>query len=249
MDFLADVWVTCPVCEGRRFNNETLEVRFKEKSIAEVLDMDIQQALVHFENVPKIARLLQALHDVGLDYLKLGQPSPTLSGGEAQRIKLARELGKRSTGKTVYLLDEPTTGLHFADVHRLLDVLHGFVDAGNTVVVVEHNLDVIKTADWVIDLGPDGGAGGGEVVVAGPPEEVARCEASFTGTAFTNGFSRNPYRYEREERKGEEANERRTDEERSTTSKLISPLASRHARSFREWEWDAGYHHSRRDTT
>ncbi len=184
MDFLADVWVTCPVCEGRRFNNETLEVRFKEKSIAEVLDMDIQQALVHFENVPKIARLLQALHDVGLDYLKLGQPSPTLSGGEAQRIKLARELGKRSTGKTVYLLDEPTTGLHFADVHRLLDVLHGFVDAGNTVVVVEHNLDVIKTADWVIDLGPDGGAGGGEVVVAGPPEEVARCEASFTGAAL-----------------------------------------------------------------
>ncbi|MDQ3333220.1 MAG: excinuclease ABC subunit UvrA, partial [Planctomycetota bacterium] len=138
MDFLADIWVPCPVCEGRRFNRETLEVKFKEKNIAEVLDMDVQQALEHFENVPKVRRLLQALHDVGLDYLKLGQPSPTLSGGEAQRVKLARELGKRSTGRTIYLLDEPTTGLHFADVHRLLDVLHGFVEAGNTVLVVEH---------------------------------------------------------------------------------------------------------------
>ncbi len=158
MDFLADVWVTCPVCEGQRFNRETLQVRFKGKTIADVLEMDIQQALEHFENVPTIAHKLQTLHDVGLDYLKLGQPSPTLSGGEAQRIKLARELVKKSTGKTLYLLDEPTTGLHFADIKLLLKVLHDFVDAGNTVLVVEHNLDVIKTADWLIDLGPEGGA-------------------------------------------------------------------------------------------
>ncbi|MGC1275869.1 MAG: excinuclease ABC subunit UvrA [Planctomycetaceae bacterium] len=184
MDFLADIWVPCPVCESRRFNHETLEVKFKDKSIADVLEMDIQQALEHFENVPKVRRLLQALHDVGLDYLKLGQPSPTLSGGEAQRVKLARELGKRSTGRTIYLLDEPTTGLHFADVHRLLDVLHGFVSAGNTVLVVEHNLDVIKTADWVIDLGPEGGDGGGAVVASGTPEQIAACEKSYTGAAL-----------------------------------------------------------------
>ena len=184
MDFLADIWVPCPVCGEHRFNLETLEVRFKGASIADVLEMDVQQALEHFENVPKIHRLLRTLHDVGLDYLKLGQPSPTLSGGEAQRIKLARELGKRSTGRTLYLLDEPTTGLHFADVHKLLEVLHGFVDAGNTVLVVEHNLDVLKTADWLIDLGPDGGAGGGRIVAAGTPEEVARCEESYTGRAL-----------------------------------------------------------------
>jgi excinuclease ABC subunit A len=192
MDFLADVWVTCPVCEGRRFNHETLEVRFKGKSISEVLDMDVQEGLVHFENVPKIVALLKALDGVGLDYLKLGQPSPTLSGGEAQRIKLARELGKRSTGKTIYLLDEPTTGLHFADIHKLLDVLHGFVDQGNTVLVVEHNLDVIKTADWVIDLGPDGGAGGGRILVAGTPEEVAACRESYTGRALKPVLARKP---------------------------------------------------------
>ncbi|MEX2093286.1 MAG: excinuclease ABC subunit UvrA [Pirellulales bacterium] len=173
MDFLADVWVTCPVCEGKRFSRETLQVRFKEKSIADVLEMDIQQLLVLFENVPHVRHKLQTLHDVGLDYLKLGQPSPTLSGGEAQRIKLARELVKKSTGKTLYLLDEPTTGLHFADIQLLLKVLHDFVAAGNTVLVVEHNLDVIKTADWVIDLGPEGGDGGGQVVTVGTPEEVA----------------------------------------------------------------------------
>jgi excinuclease ABC subunit A len=184
MDFLADIWVPCPVCEGRRFNHETLEVRYRERNIAEVLDMDVQEALDVFQNHPRIKALLQTLHDVGLDYLKLGQPSPTLSGGEAQRIKLARELGKRSTGKTIYLLDEPTTGLHFADVEKLLEVLHGFVNAGNTVLVVEHNLDVIKTADWIIDLGPEGGAGGGEVVAVGTPEEVAACEASHTGRAL-----------------------------------------------------------------
>jgi excinuclease ABC subunit A len=184
MDFLADVWVTCPVCEGRRFNRETLQVRFKGKSIHDVLEMDVQEALVHFANVPKIRGMLQTLHDVGLDYLKLGQPAPTLSGGEAQRIKLARELCRRSTGQTLYVLDEPTTGLHFDDIHKLLEVLHGFVDAGNTVIVIEHNLDVIKTADWIIDLGPEGGNGGGEVVVAGTPEEVAACERSFTGQAL-----------------------------------------------------------------
>jgi excinuclease ABC subunit A len=184
MDFLADVWVTCPVCEGKRFNRETLQVRFKDKSIADVLEMDVQQALEVFENVPNIRHKLQTLHDVGLDYLKLGQASPTLSGGEAQRIKLARELVKKSTGKTLYLLDEPTTGLHFADIHLLLKVLHDFVEAGNTVLVVEHNLDVVKTADWIIDLGPEGGEAGGEILIAGTPEEVAKCPASYTGRAL-----------------------------------------------------------------
>ncbi len=172
MDFLADIWVTCPVCQGHRFNRETLQVLFKGKSIAEVLEMDIQQASQHFESIPSIHHKLSTLHAVGLDYLKIGQPSPTLSGGEAQRIKLARELVKKSTGKTLYVLDEPTTGLHFADIEMLLKVLHAFVDAGNTVLVVEHNLDVIKTADWLIDIGPEGGAGGGELVVCGTPEEV-----------------------------------------------------------------------------
>jgi excinuclease ABC subunit A len=184
MDFLADVWVTCPVCEGRRFNRETLQVRFKCKSIRDVLEMDVQEALVHFQNVPRIRPMLQTLHDVGLDYIKLGQPAPTLSGGEAQRVKLARELCRRATGRTLYLLDEPTTGLHFDDVHKLLQVLHNFVEAGNTVLVIEHNLDVIKTADWIIDLGPEGGADGGEVVAVGTPEEVAANEGSYTGQAL-----------------------------------------------------------------
>lgn len=184
MDFLADIWVTCPVCQGKRFNKETLEVRFKGKNINDVLDMDIQQALDHFENHPKLMKSLQTLHDVGMDYIKLGQPSPTLSGGEAQRVKLAKELSKRSTGKTVYILDEPTTGLHFVDIEHLLRVLHGFVDAGNTVIVVEHNLDVIKTADWVIDLGPEGGSGGGRILAEGTPEQIAKCEDSYTGRAL-----------------------------------------------------------------
>ena len=184
MDFLADVWVSCPVCEGRRFNRETLHVRFKGKNISDVLNMDVQEALEHFANVPRIARMLQTLHDVGLDYIKLGQPSPTLSGGEAQRIKLARELVKSSTGKTLYLLDEPTTGLHFDDIRKLLDVLHGFTAQGNTVIVIEHNLDVIKTADWVIDLGPEGGADGGRIVAEGTPEEISQVEASHTGAAL-----------------------------------------------------------------
>jgi len=192
MDFLADVWVTCPVCEGHRFNRETLQVRFKGKNIHDVLEMDVQEALELFTNVPKVREMLQTLHDVGLDYIKLGQPSPTLSGGEAQRIKLARELCRRSTGKTLYILDEPTTGLHFDDISKLLQVLHGFADAGNTVVVIEHNLDVIKTADWIIDLGPDGGAGGGHIVCTGTPESVAGCRESFTGQALADLFSRSP---------------------------------------------------------
>ena len=178
MDFLADVWVTCPVCEGHRFNRETLQIRYKGKSIADVLEMDIQEALSHFENIPGIRHKLQTLHDVGLDYMKLGQPSPTLSGGEAQRVKLARELVKMSTGRTLYLLDEPTTGLHFADIQLLLKVLHDFVDAGNTVLVVEHNLEVVKTADWIIDLGPEGGEAGGRIVASGTPEDIAHKAAT-----------------------------------------------------------------------
>ena len=190
MDFLADVWVTCPVCEGHRYNHETLRVNFKGSSIAEVLEMDVQQLLELFQNIPKVQHKLQTLHDVGLDYIKLGQPSPTLSGGEAQRIKLARELTKKSTGQTLYLLDEPTTGLHFADIKVLLKVLQSFVDAGNTVLVVEHNLDVVKTADWIIDLGPEGGAGGGRLVAAGTPEEVVRVPSSYTGQSLAEILSR-----------------------------------------------------------
>ncbi len=181
MQFLADVWVRCDECKGKRYNRETLQVKYKGKSIADVLDMDVQTALEFFDNVPRVRRILQTLHDVGLDYIKLGQPATTLSGGEAQRVKLARELARVATGRTIYILDEPTTGLHFADVQNLLRVLHRLVDAGNTVIVIEHNLDVIKTADWVIDLGPEGGDGGGYIVAAGTPEAVALVEASHTG--------------------------------------------------------------------
>ena len=181
MHFLPDVFVTCDQCRGQRYNRETLEVHFKGLSIAEVLDLTVQQAREVFAAHPKIVRILDTLVAVGLGYIHLGQPATTLSGGEAQRVKLSRELAKRATGRTLYLLDEPTTGLHFDDVNKLLKVLHALVDRGNTVVVIEHNLDVIKTADWVIDLGPEGGEGGGEVVVAGTPDEVARCKASYTG--------------------------------------------------------------------
>ena len=181
MQFLADVWVRCDGCKGKRYNRETLQVKYKGKSIAEVLEMDVQTSLEFFDNVPRIKRILSTLHDVGLDYIALGQSATTLSGGEAQRVKLSKELARVATGRTIYILDEPTTGLHFADVQRLLTVLHRLVDAGNTVLVIEHNLDVIKTADWVIDLGPEGGTGGGHVVAQGTPEQVAQNDASHTG--------------------------------------------------------------------
>jgi excinuclease ABC subunit A len=181
MQFLADVWVRCDECKGRRYNRETLQVKYKGKSISDILDMDVQTALEFFDNVPRVRRILQTLHDVGLDYIKLGQPATTLSGGEAQRVKLAKELARVATGRTIYILDEPTTGLHFADVQHLLRVLHRLVDAGNTVIVIEHSLDVIKTADWVVDMGPEGGDGGGYLVAAGTPEDVAMTEGSHTG--------------------------------------------------------------------
>ena len=181
MHFLPDVYVPCEVCGGKRYNRETLEVRYKGKTIYDVLEMTVEEALDFFKNVPRILNKVQTLYDVGLGYLKLGQPSTTLSGGEAQRIKLATELSKRSTGKTIYVLDEPTTGLHFADVHKLVEILHRLTDEGNTVVVIEHNLDVIKVADYIIDMGPDGGDRGGTVVVAGTPEQVAEHPTSYTG--------------------------------------------------------------------
>jgi excinuclease ABC subunit A len=173
--------VTCDVCHGKRYNRETLEVLYKGHTIADVLDMTVEDAFRLFENVPVIARKLETLRAVGLDYIKLGQSATTLSGGEAQRVKLSKELSKRDTGSTLYILDEPTTGLHFHDIEQLLDVLHKLVEQGNTVVVIEHNLDVIKTADWLVDLGPEGGAGGGRILVSGTPETVAATKASHTG--------------------------------------------------------------------
>jgi excinuclease ABC subunit A len=181
MHFLPDVWVTCESCGGKRYNRDVIDVRYKGVSIAEVLNMTVAEALEHFINVPGIVRSLQTLYDVGLGYIKMGQASTTLSGGEAQRVKLGRELARPSTGKTVYILDEPTTGLHFVDIQKLLDVLNRLVDAGNTVIVIEHNLDVVKTADWVIDLGPEGGVDGGALIACGTPEEVASAEGSHTG--------------------------------------------------------------------
>jgi excinuclease ABC subunit A len=169
------------VCHGARYNRETLEVHFKGKTISEILDMPIEEAAAFFEAVPAISRHLRTLNDVGLGYVRLGQPAPTLSGGEAQRVKLASELQKRSTGRTVYVLDEPTTGLHFEDIRKLLQVLQGLVDKGNTVIVIEHNLDVIKTADWVVDMGPEGGSGGGTVVAEGTPDDIAEAPSSHTG--------------------------------------------------------------------
>ena len=188
MGLLSDVWVECEVCNGKRFNTETLAIKYKGKDISEVLEMDIDTALAHFADIPRIARGLKLLHDVGLDYIKLGQPAPTLSGGEAQRIKLSRELSKRGTGKTLYILDEPTTGLHFDDVNKLLTILHRLVDDGNTVVVVEHNLEVINSADYLIDLGPEGGVGGGTIVAEGTPEQIAEMPESYTGQALRGDF-------------------------------------------------------------
>ena len=180
MNFLPDVMVPCEVCHGKRYNRETLEVRYKGKSIADVLDMTVNQAVEFFENVPDILRKIKTIQDVGLGYIKLGQPSTTLSGGECQRMKLATELSKRDTGKTMYILDEPTTGLHFEDIRILMNVLEKLVDKGNTVLIIEHNLDVIKLADYIIDMGPEGGRAGGQVMVTGTPEEVAASGKGFT---------------------------------------------------------------------
>ncbi len=181
MHFLPDIFVKCETCGGLRYNRETLEIRYKGKNIAEVLHMTIEEAVSFFENFPKLQRVLQTLADVGMDYIRLGQSSTTLSGGEAQRVKLSSELGKRATGRTLYMLDEPTTGLHFADISKLLGVLNRLVDRGNTVLVIEHNLDVIKCADWVIDLGPEGGDAGGQIVATGTPEDLTAIKASYTG--------------------------------------------------------------------
>jgi excinuclease ABC subunit A len=181
MHFLPDVYVPCDVCRGKRYNRETLEIRYKGRNIHEVLNMTVEDASEFFRNVPVVAKKLVTLMDVGLSYIHLGQNATTLSGGEAQRVKLAKELSKRDTGSTLYILDEPTTGLHFHDIKQLLAVLHRLRDKGNTVVVIEHNLDVIKTADWIVDLGPEGGDGGGQVIATGTPEDVADTKASFTG--------------------------------------------------------------------
>lgn len=181
MHFLPDIYVPCEVCKGKRYNQETLEVKYKGKSISDVLDMTVEEALEFFANVPRIKQKIQTLADVGLGYIKLGQPSTTLSGGEAQRVKLATELSKKATGKTLYILDEPTTGLHIADVHKLVDILQRLVDTGNSIIVIEHNLDLIKTADYIIDLGPEGGENGGTVVQVGTPEQVVKNEKSYTG--------------------------------------------------------------------
>ncbi|MFN3347114.1 MAG: ATP-binding cassette domain-containing protein, partial [Candidatus Bipolaricaulaceae bacterium] len=194
MHFLPDVYVPCEACKGTRYNKETLAIRYKGRNIAEVLDMTVEEALAFFSAIPPIRERLQTLYDVGLGYIKLGQPATELSGGEAQRIKLARELSKRQTGRTLYLLDEPTTGLHPEDVRKLLNVLHRLVDAGNTVIVIEHNLDVIKTADWIIDLGPEGGERGGEIVAEGPPERIAEVAHSYTGQFLRQVLALEPVR-------------------------------------------------------
>ena len=181
MQFLPDIYIPCEVCKGKRYNRETLEVKYKDKSIADVLDMSVDEAYKLFKDIPQIERKLKLLKDVGLGYIKLGQPATTLSGGEAQRIKLAKELSKVATGKTLYILDEPTTGLHFEDVKKLINVLNKLVDKGNTVIIIEHNLDIVKSADWIIDLGPEGGDKGGYIVAEGPPEKVAEVQESYTG--------------------------------------------------------------------
>ena len=194
MHFLPDVYVQCDVCKGKRYNRETLEITFKDKSIADVLDMTVEEGRDFFKAVPSIRDKLRTLDRVGLGYIHIGQPATTLSGGEAQRVKLAKELSRRATGRTLYILDEPTTGLHFDDVRKLLDVLHALVEQGNTVIVIEHNLEVIKTADHIIDLGPEGGDGGGRLVASGTPEAIANVEDSYTGRFLAPYFSRRPQR-------------------------------------------------------
>ncbi len=206
MHFLPDVYVTCETCKGQRYNRETLEVKFKGKSIADVLDMTVEDGAKFFAAVPAIANKLETLNRVGLGYVKVGQQATTLSGGEAQRVKLAKELSKRATGRTLYILDEPTTGLHFEDVNKLLEVLHELVDGGNTVLVIEHNLDVVKTADWVLDIGPEGGDGGGQLIAAGTPEDIAACKESWTGRFLAETF-------------------RRQDERRAARNKRAKPAA------------------------
>ena len=186
MHFLPDVYVPCEVCKGKRYNREALEIHYKGKTISDVLEMTCETALGFFENIPAIARKLQTMVDVGLGYIALGQPATTLSGGEAQRVKLATELSRRATGRTLYILDEPTTGLHMADVDKLLGVLHALVDTGNSMIIIEHNLDVIKNADWLIDMGPEGGEAGGTILVEGTPEKVAKAKNSYTGQFLTN---------------------------------------------------------------
>ncbi len=181
MHFLPDIYVPCEVCKGKRYNRETLEVKYKGKTISDVLDMTVEESLEFFKNIPRIKNKIQTLYDVGLGYIKLGQPSTTLSGGEAQRVKLATELSKKATGKTLYILDEPTTGLHIADVHKLVDILQRLVDTGNSIIVIEHNLDLIKTADHIIDLGLEGGEKGGQVIAIGSPEQIVKNEQSYTG--------------------------------------------------------------------
>jgi excinuclease ABC subunit A len=192
MHFLPDVYVTCDVCKGKRYDRETLEVKYRDKSIADVLDMTVEEARELFKAVPSIREKMQTLARVGLDYVHVGQQATTLSGGEAQRVKLSKELSKRATGRTLYILDEPTTGLHFHDVAKLLEVLHELVEQGNSVVVIEHNLEVIKTADWVIDMGPEGGDGGGRIVAQGTPEDIARSKDSHTGRFLKEVLARRP---------------------------------------------------------
>jgi excinuclease ABC subunit A len=194
MHFLPDVYVTCDQCKGKRYNRETLEIKFRDKSIADVLDMTVEEGAEFFKAVPAVRDKLTTLARVGLGYIKVGQQATTLSGGEAQRIKLAKELSKRATGRTLYILDEPTTGLHFHDVAKLLEVLHELVDQGNTVAVIEHNLEVIKTADWIIDMGPEGGDGGGRIVAEGTPEKVAKAKESYTGQFLAEMLKRRPIR-------------------------------------------------------
>jgi excinuclease ABC subunit A len=181
MHFLPDVYVKCDVCDGNRYNRETLEIKFKGKSIADILNMTVEDGVKFFAAIPSVCDKIKMMQKVGLDYIKIGQAATTLSGGEAQRVKLSKELSKRSTGRTLYILDEPTTGLHFEDIKKLLEVIQALVDMGNTVIIIEHNLDVIKTADWVIDIGPEGGSGGGMIIAEGTPEKVARVKDSFTG--------------------------------------------------------------------